>query len=86
MMFFAHIFVLLYGVAAFVLGKFRISPLWENAPSWLLEFTEKWFPEKVFQPWQPGTTELVSNPTRTYLISGGLVAYALYYLNSKHRG
>lgn len=87
-MFLLHLAILLYGIAAIIIGKFRTSgsPMWDNADARFYEFVDKFFPESIFQPWKPDVAELVPQRERSYLIGGALVAYSLRYLFTRHRG
>jgi hypothetical protein len=86
MMFFVHILALLYGLIGLVVAKVRTSTFYDLAPRSILEKVATYYPESVYKPWKEGTTEFLPDLTRSYVISGGIAAYALYYLKSKHRG
>ena len=85
MMFFFHVLALAYGLLGLLVGKLRTSAYFDAAPSWVLEKVDSFFPESVYKPFKDGETELIPDLSRTYVISGGIAAYALYYLKSRHR-
>jgi hypothetical protein len=86
MLFLLHVVLLIYGLAAMVIGKFRTSSAWDAADARFYELVDKFFPESVFQPYKLNVSETVHQPQRSYLIGGALVAYSLRYLFSRHRG
>lgn len=85
MLFFAHIFMFLYGVASFAATAFRTSPAWESASDAWTQAVEKFFPESIFQPWVKGVDYPAPDMTRTYLVGFGLIGYSLRYLFQRHR-
>lgn len=90
MLFFLHIALLLHGLLAILVAKLRTTQVAgifvaEYLPADTLEWLEKLFPPQVYKVWQEGTSEQIAEPGQAYAIGAGQMAWAVYYLNSKHR-
>lgn len=90
MLFFLHIAALLHGAFGLLVAFLRSKSLvWslvvEALPDNVLAGINATWPDQIYQPWEPGTSEEVPQPQRAYLICSAEVLWSVFYLFSNHR-